>query len=409
MIMPAPLDVCRILIYNNLEDTGVSQDKIRKLIILMKTPAYKVIHDSIIEKITSRSLRPGDRIPSEKELALQFNVSRITSKRALDILAQDGVIQRVQGKGSFVQTVDFRFPESPAKAGILAKQNQKKLLGLIVPDVSDSFGLDLIVGFEGACSANHVNFLFKRSYGSPESENAAIQMMLEAGVDGIGIMPLYGEFYNPAILQLILDGFPIVIIDRHYPGIHACFAGTDNIKSAQTAVHYLLQNGHRSISFLSPPVQMNSALMERMQGMAAAYTEMGLQPDRSLWFDQINSTLPRKNKPDIIDANVHMLIQHFKEHPQITAIFASEHDVALIARKALLAMKLRVPDDVSILCFDLPSSLDNDYEFTHIKQNEVAIAEYAVNKLCNFQASNAHSFFMVEGKLKVGRSTRSLL
>ncbi len=376
---------------------------------LMKAPLYKEIYHFICEQIQSGILNTGDRIPSEQELALQFNVSRITSKRALDILAEQGVILRLQGKGSFVQ--------SPHKLGIRpigchqrnpAAERKQKLLGLIVPDISDTFGMDLFVGFEGACSRQNINFMFRRSYGSLELENEAIASMLAAGVDGIGIMPLHGESYSPAILQLLLEKFPVVIIDRCYPGVSSCFIGTDNLESSKTATRYLLKNGHRNIAFLSPPVQSNSALDGRIQGMTLAYEEMGLRPDRSLWFDQISSTLPQKNKSETIEANVHILKEHFKNNPQITAVFAAEYNVALIAKKALEGLSLKIPQDVSILCFDFPSRLDNDYEFTHIKQNEVYIAEYAVDRLCHFQAHNACSFFLIPGKLRIGRSTKAI-
>lgn len=48
------------------------------------------------------SLSPGDRIPSERELGQGLNVSSITVKRALNELQQEGLIQRIQGRGSFI-------------------------------------------------------------------------------------------------------------------------------------------------------------------------------------------------------------------------------------------------------------------------------------------------------------------
>lgn len=44
-------------------------------------PMYEKIFDDVKHQIMSNSYRPGDRIPSEKELAEAYNVSRITSKR----------------------------------------------------------------------------------------------------------------------------------------------------------------------------------------------------------------------------------------------------------------------------------------------------------------------------------------
>lgn len=376
----------------------------------MEKPAYKIAFDYICDKIASGELKKGDRVPSENELSERFAVSRITSKRALDSLAERGIIIRKQGKGSFVGCDSLpALPEEPGPPQENPVPDPKpRMLGLILPDFADSFGMELIAGFEKACFDRDCHFVLKRSYGSRELETMAIESMIELGVSGIGIMPLHGEFYNTAVLQLILDGFPVVIIDRHYPGINSCFVGTNNIGGAKTAVNHLIGEGHRNIAFLSPPVQDNSALRGRIQGMQQAFEDAGLTPEESLWFDQINSTLPLKNKPQAVEANIHVLRKHFESHPEITAVFAAEYNIALIAKKTVQSMGLRVPEDISIVCFDSPGRMDNTHEFTHIKQDERGIAKYAVNKLVNFQGENAYSFFLLDGKLVIGRSTKPL-
>ena len=68
----------------------------------MTEPLYEQIYKNILTNIETGQLKPGDRVPSEKELSTQYNVSRITSKRALQILDQQGLIDRARGKGSFV-------------------------------------------------------------------------------------------------------------------------------------------------------------------------------------------------------------------------------------------------------------------------------------------------------------------
>jgi len=142
--------------------------------------------------------------------------------------------------------------------------------------------------------------------------------------------------------------------------------------------------------------------------MQQAFEQAGLTPDESLWFDQISSTLPLKNKPQTVEANIHVLRKHFESHPEITAVFAAEYNIALIAKKTILSMGLRVPEDISMISFDSPGRIDNLHEFTHIKQDERGIAKYAVNKLVNFQRENAYSFLLLDGKLVIGKSTGEL-
>ena len=65
----------------------------------MKVPLYEQLYRFVLGEIEAGRLAPGARVPSEKALADQFRVSRITSKRALEKLAQDGLIQRAHGRG----------------------------------------------------------------------------------------------------------------------------------------------------------------------------------------------------------------------------------------------------------------------------------------------------------------------
>ncbi len=68
----------------------------------LHTPMYFRIQMDIIEKIKQGLLKPGQQLPTEAELAQEYQVSRITAKRALDELVHQGRAFRQQGRGTFV-------------------------------------------------------------------------------------------------------------------------------------------------------------------------------------------------------------------------------------------------------------------------------------------------------------------
>ena len=75
------------------------------------TPMYKQVLKILSDRITSGQLKPGDKLPSETALMSEFGVSRITVRAAIIELAEDGILVRSQGKGTFVAT-----PKSTYKA-----------------------------------------------------------------------------------------------------------------------------------------------------------------------------------------------------------------------------------------------------------------------------------------------------
>ncbi len=70
---------------------------------LQRAGASEQIFDILKREIASGSLRPGDRIPSENELAAQFGVSRMTARNALQRLNAIGLVESRVGEGSFVK------------------------------------------------------------------------------------------------------------------------------------------------------------------------------------------------------------------------------------------------------------------------------------------------------------------
>lgn len=67
-----------------------------------KLPYYQQLYLILRAKIDSQEWKPGDRIPGEAELIDQYRVSRSTVRQVLDMLVQEGLINRHRGRGSFV-------------------------------------------------------------------------------------------------------------------------------------------------------------------------------------------------------------------------------------------------------------------------------------------------------------------
>jgi DNA-binding GntR family transcriptional regulator len=68
---------------------------------------HRQISDHLGERVASAS--PGERLPSEAELAVQYDVNRLTIRRALTDLVRRGLVETVQGKGTFVGDPPLRY------------------------------------------------------------------------------------------------------------------------------------------------------------------------------------------------------------------------------------------------------------------------------------------------------------
>ncbi|WP_159887487.1 FadR/GntR family transcriptional regulator [Paenibacillus puerhi] len=90
---------------------------------------YEVIADQIKEQITSGQLKPGDKLPSTKELSERFQAGRSTVREALSALKAMGLVEIHQGEGSYVRTIDSGDVDLPEWNSLL--MSRETILDLI--------------------------------------------------------------------------------------------------------------------------------------------------------------------------------------------------------------------------------------------------------------------------------------
>lgn len=88
------------------------------------SPLWQYIADSLAQEIRDRVFAPGDRLPTEAELAQRFGVNRHTVRRAVASLQDFGLIRIEQGRGTFVQEdiVDYPLSKRTRFSEIIRRQ-----------------------------------------------------------------------------------------------------------------------------------------------------------------------------------------------------------------------------------------------------------------------------------------------
>jgi GntR family transcriptional regulator len=75
----------------------------REVDVTSREPTYRLIARRIRDQISAGHLQPGDKLPPQRVLAEEHEVSEILIRQALDILRNEGIIESRQGSGSFVR------------------------------------------------------------------------------------------------------------------------------------------------------------------------------------------------------------------------------------------------------------------------------------------------------------------
>ncbi|MFT3984197.1 MAG: GntR family transcriptional regulator [Lachnospiraceae bacterium] len=338
---------------------------------------YQGIFQDLLEAIKQGNYPPGSRLPSEKELAEKYEVSRITSKRALEMLAERNMITRRPGRGSYVLEAPLDDPDGP----VGKEKESKKSIGVIFDSLGAEYGCEILKGIERECSRKEYNIIFSCTYGSVSNEIKAIDSALDAGASGIICMCAQGEVYNSKILQLAGIHYPMVLVDREMRGIPITCVKTDNYTAAKELTETLIAKGHTKIGFISHHAMQTRTIEERLRGFIDCHMEHNLITNEAMWLTSLNSSLPNPDEDDS-DAGMDFdkIDRFIGGHPQITAIFAVEYKIGVMVYKVL--KKRNMEREKTIVFFD---GVDEIYDtrpiFTRVQQDEYLMGVIAAKEL----------------------------
>lgn len=197
-------------------------------------------------------------------------------------------------------------------------------------------------------------------------------------------MCVHDENYSESILEMAVQHFPVVTIDRRLKGVPISFVGTDNEAASRELARYLLDRGYRKTCFVKPHAAETSTLQERIQGFKKAYNEYGLFADESLWITDIRATLPAYHQyrgEQQLAEDEEKIIEFIQKHPEIDSYFAVEYSLARIVYTCL--RKLGLQEKCPVVCFDGSDNIVQESMFTHVKQNEKEIGSLSVRILAD--------------------------
>ncbi|WP_239633952.1 GntR family transcriptional regulator [Paenibacillus sp. H1-7] len=315
---------------------------------------YIQLKNYIIQQMNQGIWKPGDKLPSENELAEQFNVSRITVKNAMADIVKQGLIYRIQGRGSFISDDD-----SGQLLSFEQKDDSRPIVAFLMPRLNNLFTANLMTGIEQELADHGYHLAARLTHNNQDMENKILKELHELGVNGIIIYPVDGETFNDEILNLTINHFPLVIVDRYFRGLDANRIISDNYTGAYEATKHLTDLGHTKISFISTKVSGTTSIEDRLHGYEQALSDSGLFIEYRLRLS-LGTASP-----------VEQIRSYLADNPDIKAIVATNAAIGLMAKKAAQALSLNVPGDLSIVCFDNYEQSDlSEVPLTYINQNE---------------------------------------
>ena len=294
---------------------------------------YLELADRLRRSIREGSFKPGDRLGSEHSLARREEISRMTVRRASEILVGEGLLERRPGKGLFVR----------------GKHSATRAVKVVVGNLQWEPAIQAARGIRSIGSTLGIDVQLYDAHGDPETDLAMLARLPETTASGAIIVSLHSKAFNEAIYDLKRQRYPFVLIDQRLQDIDIPSVSADNYAGGYAAGQHLLEHGHKRIGFVGDFVA--NTVQDRLAGFRDAVADAGHPLDRSLLIDLGKDDI--RGRLDDWSEQVDACTRRLMDRPDPpTAVFFSCDAIARSGCKTLAAMGLSVPGDVSVIGFD---------------------------------------------------------
>jgi len=271
---------------------------------------------------------------SIRDVAKRAKVSIATVSRAVNrISTVDPELARRVWKA--VEEVGY-VPNPQARALVSGRSH---ILGLIVSEITNPFFPELIQEFENLAVAQGYEVMIgSTSYDQVRTEQL-VSRMLQRSVDGVAVMTFGIE--EDLIRQLVHNPLPLVFVDAGPEQDNVRVLKVNYGEGIREAVQHLAALGHRSIAFISGPLNLRSAVARR-NAFRSSMAELGL-------------TVPEEHiavGDHTMEGGIGAMEVLLKLDPLPTAVVCANDLTAIGVLHALHRTTLNVPENISVVGFD---------------------------------------------------------
>ena len=195
-----------------------------------------------------------------------------------------------------------------------------KTIGLIIPDITDSFYSKIACVIEKEADEQGYSVMIGNSESKIEKENKLIRLFKAKQVDGIILAPT--KVSKSEIETLVDESFPLVLFDRYFPQIDTNYVIIDNEESSYQLVRKMIVDGARKIAIITTNSYLRTMNMRR-EGYARALMEMDFPVEPELYGE-----VPFVDYEHNIDKTLDTI---FHDVPDVDGFFFSTHILAIEA------------------------------------------------------------------------------
>ncbi len=327
-----------------------------------------------------------------KDIAHALNVSIATVSRALS--NQWDVSEQTR------QKVLAKAQELHYKPNLVAKRlstQRTNLIGLVVPELENSFFPRIIMGLQPILEENGYQLLITQSNESVITEEKNLRMLENNRVDGI-ILSVTREGADKTLYnEIIHAGIPIVFFNRVCWDIEAPKVVINDYHMACLAVEHLIQQGFKRIAHLAGPSQLNIT-EQRKQGYIDTLIKYGM-PIRQDYI--ISAGI-------LQDKGYSAMQQLLQAQPLPDAVFCVNDPIAIGAMKAIKDAHLSIPKDIALVGYSESRSASLvEPNLTSVAQPLMEIGQTVAQLILEKveKKSTDNPIIYLEGKLNVRASS----
>jgi LacI family transcriptional regulator len=276
---------------------------------------------------------------SIKDIAKKANVSITTVSFILNGKAEkmrisQDMITKVE---KIIKELGFR-PNQVARS---LRTGNTKTIGLIVEDISNPFFASIARLIEDKAYKHGYKIIYSSTENNLDKAKGLIRMFKSRQVDGYIIAPMLGM--EDDIRGLLTDRTPVVVFDRHLPGLEVSTVLVDNIEGTFMATQSLIEQGKKNIAFVTVDVEAEE-IKDRYTGYERALKVNKIKAD-----DSICKLIPFANTAEETTAE---LIAFFTANPQIDAVLFATNYLAVRGLFSFKEMNKQINQDFKVIAYD---------------------------------------------------------